>query len=78
MKSLSKTLLQLAFDTNGNEPLTKEQIAICEEWASGKGSEIMKISSDDPRLLEYAGLYDKLEEKKGSVWQQLQCNMPNA
>lgn len=68
------TVTQLAFDINENEPLTKEQLAICEEWISGKGEDYMKVSVNDPRLLEYAGLYDRLEKRKETIWKKLQSN----
>ncbi|HEX6427555.1 MAG TPA: FecR domain-containing protein, partial [Niastella sp.] len=43
------------------------------EWASGKGQEYMKVGADDPRLLEYLGLYDKLENKKKAVWESVEA-----
>lgn len=68
---LPDTIMQLAFDLNENEPLTKEQFAIYEEWDSGKWQDYMKVSVDDPRLLEYLGLYDKFQKRKAAIWR---CN----
>jgi hypothetical protein len=71
IKILSIKHLQIAFDLNKNEQLTQQHLDICEEWNSGKGEDFMKISTDDPRLLEYVALHDKLEKKKETVWNQL-------
>ena len=44
---------------------------ICEEWTSGKALDYMKVDTSDPRLLEYAALYDKLESKQEAVWESI-------
>jgi hypothetical protein len=76
MKQIPDTLTQLAFNKKENEPLTNEELAVCEEWTSGKGLELMKISSEDPQLLVCMGLYDKLEEKKVDVWSKVISYQP--
>jgi hypothetical protein len=68
---LPDELDQLAFDKQPNEPFTKEEFSIMEEWNSGEATELMKISTNDPRLLEYMGLRDKLENKKAEVWKNV-------
>ena len=72
MKRIPDNVTQLAFEINDNKPLSKEQLAICDEWVSGKAKDYMKVSINDPRLLEYAGLYDRLEEEKETKWKELQ------
>lgn len=73
MKDHSHNIDQLAFGKANDEPLSSDEQDICEEWASGKGAEIMKVSADDPRFLEYLGLYDMLESKKGAVWESVEA-----
>ena len=73
MKALSENITQLAFGKSDDVPLTSEEQKICEEWTSGKASELMKVDAADPRLLEYAGLYDKLENKKDEVWESIEA-----
>src|SRR5690349_11727187 len=74
MNANSDRITQLAFGKDDDAPLTREEQEICEEWASGKGQEYMKVSSDDPRLLEYLGLYDKLENKKKAIWESIEAS----
>jgi transmembrane sensor len=71
MKTISDAVTRLAFDLNENEPLTEEQVAICEEWTSGKAEDFLKVSIDDPRLLEYVGVYDRAEKNKKAIWNEL-------
>ena len=73
MNANSDKITQLAFGKDDDAPLTEEEQGICEEWASGKGAELMKVSADDPRLLEYLGLYDKLENKKEAIWEGIEA-----
>jgi ferric-dicitrate binding protein FerR (iron transport regulator) len=73
MKALSDKITQLAFGKSDDVPLTSEEQEICEEWTSGKASEIMKIDAADPRLLEYVGLYDKLDGKKDEIWESIEA-----
>lgn len=73
MNANSDRITQLAFGKDDDAPLTGKEQEICEEWASGKGQEYMKVSSDDPRLLEYLGLYDKLENKKKAIWESIEA-----
>ena len=72
MKFIPDDILELAFNLKKGEPLSKEQQAICVEWMSGKAQEYLKISIDDPRLLEFAAFYDILESKKDAKWKQIQ------
>jgi hypothetical protein len=65
-------ILELALDLKEGEPLSEEQEAICIEWMSGKAQEYMKVSIDDPRLLELAAFYDILESKKDAKWKQIE------
>ncbi len=74
MNANSDRITQLAFGKDDDAPLTREEQEICEEWASGKGQEYMKVGSDDPRLLEYLGLYDKLENKKKAIWASIEAS----
>ena len=73
MKALSENTTQLAFGKNDDVPLTSDEQKICEEWTSGKAEEIMKVDATDERLLEYVGLYDKLENKKAEVWESIEA-----
>lgn len=73
MKALSDKLAQLAFGKSDDVPLTSDEQEICEEWTSGKASENMKIDATDPRLLEYVGLYDKLDNKKDEIWESIEA-----
>ena len=73
MNANSDKITQLAFGKDDDAPLSREEQEICEEWASGKGAEYMKVSADDPRLLEYLGLYDKLENKKEALWESIEA-----
>lgn len=72
MKLIPISVIKVAFNLTDNEPLTEQHLAICEEWASGKGEDYMKVSAYDSRLFEYLGLYDKLEKMKETIWNQLQ------
>lgn len=69
-KTLDNSILKLAFGLDESAALTKEQQDIYEETRSGKAVELMKISSEDPLLLVYVGLYNKLEENKESIWKK--------
>ncbi|AEV99062.1 hypothetical protein A4D02_10910 [Niastella koreensis] len=73
MKALSENTTQLAFGKNDDVPLTSEEQKICEEWTSGKAEEMMKVDATDERLLEYVGLYDKLERKQAEVWESIEA-----
>jgi ferric-dicitrate binding protein FerR (iron transport regulator) len=73
MKALSDKITQLAFGKSDDVPLTSEEKEICEEWTSGKASEDMKIDAADPHLLEYVGLYDKLDNKKDEIWESIEA-----
>lgn len=72
MKTLSDAVIRLAFDLNEDEDLTEDQLAICEEWTSGKAEDYLKVSIDDLRLFEYVGVYDRAEKKKETIWNELQ------
>lgn len=69
MKALSRNIAQLALGKDDDAPLSNDEQEICEEWTSGKALDYMKVDTSDPRLLEYAGLYDKLESKKQALWE---------
>ena len=69
MKALSRNIAQLALGKADDAPLSSDEQDICEEWTSGKALDYMKVDISDPRLLEYAALYDKLENKKEAVWE---------
>jgi transmembrane sensor len=71
MKSLSRNVARLALGKTDDEPLSSDEQEVCEEWTSGKALEIMKVDISDPRLLEYAGLFDKLENKKQALWDSI-------
>jgi len=71
MKSLSRNVARLALGKTDDEPLSSDEQEVCEEWTSGKASDYMMVDISDPRLLEYAGLYDKLENKKEAVWESI-------
>ncbi len=71
MKSLSRNVARLALGKTDDEPLSSDEQEVCEEWTSGKALEIMKVDISDPRLLEYAGLFDRLENKKQAVWESI-------
>jgi transmembrane sensor len=71
MESLSRNVARLALGKTDDEPFSSDEQEVCEEWTSGKASEIMKVDISDPRLLEYAGLYDKLENKKQAIWESI-------
>jgi len=73
MNALSDHITKLAFGKKDDVPLTSDEQEVCEEWTSGKASEIMKVDAADPRLLEFAGLYDKLESKKDEVWESIEA-----
>jgi ferric-dicitrate binding protein FerR (iron transport regulator) len=73
MKALSENITQLAFGKSDDVPLTSEEQKICEEWTSGKASELMQVDATDPRLLELVGLYNKLENKKQEVWESIEA-----
>jgi hypothetical protein len=65
------TYILLAFDKNNDEPLSQDELEICEEWTSGRAEEYLKIDLDDPRLFEYLGLYIKCEKNKEELWKAL-------
>jgi len=69
MKALSRNIAQLALGKADDAPLSSDEQDICEEWTSGKALDYMKVDTSDPRLLEYAALYDKLENKKQALWE---------
>jgi transmembrane sensor len=71
MKALSRNIAQLALGKADDAPLSSDEQEICEEWTSGKALDYMKVDTSDPRLLEYAALYDKLENKKQAVWESI-------
>ncbi|WP_205509651.1 FecR family protein [Longitalea arenae] len=73
MNAISGNITQLALGKNDDAPLTRDEQEICEEWTSGKASDYMKVDAEDPRILEYAGLYDKLENKKDEVWESIEA-----
>jgi hypothetical protein len=73
MNAISGKIAQLAFGKDDDAPLTREEQEICEEWTSGKAQEYMKVSAEDPRLLEYVGLYDTFENKKDAVWESIEA-----
>lgn len=73
MNANSDKITQLAFGKDDDAPLTSEEQDICEEWTTGKAQEYMKVGAEDPRLLEYLGLYDKLENKKDAVWESIEA-----
>lgn len=71
MKALSRNIAQLALGKADDAPLSSDEQEICEEWTSGKALDYMKVDTSDPRLLEYAALYDKLESKQEAVWESI-------
>src|SRR5689334_7889305 len=71
MKALSRNIAQLALGKADDAPLSSDEQEICEEWTSGKALDYMKVDTSDPRLLEYAGLYDKLESQKEAIWESI-------
>jgi transmembrane sensor len=73
MNAISGNITQVAFGKSDDAPLTREEQDICEEWTSGKASEYMKVDAEDPRVLEYVGMYDKLENKKNEIWDSIQA-----
>ncbi|MBO9205158.1 MULTISPECIES: FecR family protein [Niastella] len=73
MKALSEKITQLAFGKSDEVPLTNDEQKICEEWTSGEAAELMKVDATDPRVLEYVGLYNKLESKKDEVWESIEA-----
>jgi len=73
MNAISGNITQVALGKSDDAPLTREEQEICEEWTSGKASEYMKVDAEDPRLFEYAGMYDKLENKKDEIWDSIQA-----
>jgi transmembrane sensor len=73
MSTISGNITQVAFGKSDDAPLTREEQDICEEWTTGKGSEYMKVDAEDPRVLEYVGMYDKLENKKEEIWDSIQA-----
>ena len=68
---MADDILELVFNLKEGESLSQEQQAICVEWMSGIIHEYMKISINDPRLLEFAAFYDRLEGKKDAKWKQI-------
>lgn len=72
MNAISGNITQVALGKSEDAPLTRDEQEICEEWTSGKASDYMKVDAEDPRILEYAGLYDKLENKKDEVWESIE------
>ncbi|THU39245.1 DUF4974 domain-containing protein [Niastella caeni] len=73
MNALPGNITQLALGKTEDTPLTRDEQEICEEWTSGKALEIMKVDAADPRLLEFAGLYDKLQNKKNEIWESIEA-----
>lgn len=73
MNALSRNVARLALGKADDAPLSNDEQDICEEWTSGKASDFMKVEISDPRLLEYAGLYDKLEGKKNEIWESIEA-----
>ncbi|WP_207514007.1 FecR family protein [Longitalea luteola] len=73
MNAISGNITQVAFGKSDDAPLTRDEQEICEEWTSGKASDYMKVDAEDPRMLEFAGLYDKLENKKEEVWESIEA-----
>ena len=71
MKSITNPIIKLALGLSEDEPLSKEQEEIYEEWKSGKGEALMKVSPADPRILEFVGYYDKLEERKEAIFNRI-------
>jgi len=63
--------IQLALSKSDGEHLTEDEIDVCEEWKTGKALDYLKVDTGDPRLLEYAGLFDRLENKKKAVWESI-------
>src|SRR5690349_5505699 len=73
MNAISGNITQVAFGKSDDAPLTREEQDICDEWTSGKASEYMKVDAEDPRVLEYVGMYAKLENKKEEIWDSIQA-----
>jgi transmembrane sensor len=63
MIDISNDVLLLAFNLKKGEPLTEQQKQICEEFASGRWLDLMKISVSDQNLCRYLLLYEKLKGK---------------
>jgi transmembrane sensor len=66
MQTLPDSILRLAFDLDEYATLNKEQQDICEEWRSGRGADLMKISIEESPT----GYYEKLEASKNSIWER--------
>src|SRR5262245_27614020 len=73
MNTIPDNITQAAFEKSDGAPLTSVEQDICDEWASGKAAENMMVAAEDPRLLEYVGMYDKLEAKQEEVWESIQA-----
>lgn len=56
--------IAIAFNIKENDPLTKEQLDIIEEYKSGKGTDYMKVSLDDPRFFDYVILYERMKNRE--------------
>jgi len=56
-------ILKTAFFLKETEELSGEQQEIVNEYTSGRADEYMRIAADDPNLLSYIGLYDRLLNK---------------
>lgn len=73
MNTIPDNITQVAFGKTDEAPLTSVEQDICDEWASGKAAENMMVAAEDPRLLEYVGMYEKLEAKQEAVWESIQA-----
>ena len=59
MHDIPRNVINLALEINDGDLLSIEQQSVCDEWDSGAGTEYMKISFDDPKLLSFIGLYNR-------------------
>ncbi|OQP58216.1 hypothetical protein A3860_07785 [Niastella vici] len=73
MNTIPGNITQVAFGKSDEAPLTSVEQDICDEWTSGKATEYMKVEAEDPRLLEYVGMYGKLEAKQDEIWESIQA-----
>lgn len=68
MQKIPIEIIELALGKSDGEPLTNDELAVCDEWATGIASEYMKVDTSDPRILDYCRVWDNCEDKKDEVW----------
>jgi hypothetical protein len=68
---IPRDIINLAFNLNDRDSLSKDQKTICVEWCSGSGFENMKVPFNDPKLLQCIGLYNKCLENINDKYNEL-------